>query len=246
MPKFENKIIVVTGGTRGIGASVTKNFLAEGATVIATYLRNDEAAQAFKTSLGELAKKLELRKFDVSLDEEVKVFYQWLEENHQGVSVLVNNSGIRKDNAMAMMPTADWDAVLNTNLRGAFLMSKYAVPLMMGKRFGRIINMSSVGGEIGLVGQANYAASKAGMVAMAKVLSKEVARKGITVNNICPGFIETELLLDLTPEQKKEYSSQVPMRRFGTGEEVSAAVLFLASEAASYITGSTIEVDGGL
>jgi len=246
MSTLEQKIVVVTGGTRGIGASVTKKFLGEGARVIATYLRNDEAAKTFKNNLGDLAKNLELRKFDVGLDEEVKKFYQWLEENYQGLSILVNNSGIRKDNAMALMPTADWDAVLNTNLRGAFLMSKYAVPLMMGKRFGRIINMSSVGGDIGLVGQANYAASKAGMVAMAKVLSKEVARKGITVNNVCPGFIETELLLDLTADQKKEYSSQVPMRRFGTGDEVAAAVFFLASEAASYITGSTIEVDGGL
>ncbi len=243
---FNEKIVVVTGGTRGIGKGVTTAFLENGAKVIATYTSNDEAANAFKDSLGELAKNIDLRKFDVSLESDVTEFYNYLESEYERVDILVNNSGIRKDNVLALMPSEDWDKVLDVNLKGTFLMTKMAIPLMMRNRFGRVINMSSVGGALGLSGQANYAASKAGQVALSKSLSKEVGKKGITINNICPGFIETELISDLPAEQVKEYKKQVPLKRFGKVEEVASAVLFLASEHAAYITGTSLEITGGL
>ena len=159
---------------------------------------------------------------------------------------MINNSGIRKDQLTATMSLADWNDVISTNLTGTFLMSKHAVLQFMKNRYGRIVNMSSIGGSLGLPGQANYAASKAGQVAISKSLSKEVAKRGITVNNICPGFIDTELLADLPEDQRKEYMKDVPMKRFGKVEEVAHAVLFLASKEASYITGASLEISGGL
>ncbi len=243
---FENRVVIVTGGTRGIGRGVTTAFLEHGATVIATYTSNDEAANNFKESLGELGKNIDLRKFDVSKEEQVQEFYSYVESEYQKVDILVNNSGIRKDNVLALMPTEDWNSVMDVNLKGTFLMTKMSIPLMMKNRYGRVVNMSSVGGALGLSGQANYAASKAGQVALSKSLSKEVGKKGITVNNICPGFIETELIADLPADQVKEYKKQVPLRRFGKVEEVANAVLFLSSEHAGYITGTSLEITGGL
>lgn len=246
MHNFNDQIVIVTGGTRGIGRAITEGFLASGATVIATYQGNDERAQAMKASLGELGEKLILRKFDVRDSEAVKAFYTWVEETFSKVDVLVNNSGIRRDNILASLSESDWDDVLDTNLKGTYLMSQGAVLLMMKKRYGRIINMSSVGGELGLPGQANYAASKAGQVALSQTLSKEVAKRGITVNNVLPGFIETELIADLPSDQVEEYKKQVPMKRFGKASEVAHAVMFLASKEASYISGASLTVDGGL
>lgn len=246
MTKFNDQVVVVTGGTRGIGAAITKSFLENGAKVVATYAKNDDKAQSFKASLGELSKNLELRKFDVKIVEEVKTFYSWLRETYGKLEVLVNNSGIRQDNLLASMTDSQWHEVIETNLTGTFNMSKEAVMLFLENRYGRIINISSVGGKLGLPGQANYAASKAGQIALSLSLSKEVAKRGITINNVLPGFIETELLADLPEEQKKEYKSQVPMKRFGTTAEVAHAVLFLSSKEASYITGASLEISGGL
>ena len=158
----------------------------------------------------------------------------------------MNNSGIRRDSIIASMSENDWDMVIDTNLKGTYLMTKNATLLMMKNRYGRIVNMSSIGGKLGLPGQANYAASKAGQIALSLVTAKEVAKRNITINNICPGFIETELIADLPEEQVKEYKAQVPMRRFGRVEEVAAAVLFFASKEASYITGATLDIAGGL
>lgn len=246
MFNFNDQIVVVTGGTRGIGAGITRSFLSSGATVIATYQGNHEKAQQLKATLGELGEKLHLRQCDVRDENAVAELYRNIEENFQRLDVLVNNSGIRKDQLTATMSLMEWNDVIATNLTGTFLMSKHAVLLMMKNRYGRIINMSSVGGDIGLPGQANYAASKAGQVAISKTLSKEVAKRGITVNNVLPGFIDTELIADLPEEQRKEYMKDVPMRRFGKVEEVAHAVLFFASKEASYITGASVEVDGGL
>lgn len=243
---YTNQTVIVTGGTRGIGKSISEAYLNSGATVIATYTSNDEAAQTFKTSLGDNGTRLELRKFDVSNVEDVDAFWTWCTENHPEVSVLINNSGIRKDALTASMTSDDWDAVLNVNLKGTFLMSQKSVLHFMKQRYGRIINMSSIGGSLGLPGQANYAASKAGQVALSKTLSKEVAKRGITVNNVCPGFIETELINDLPEEQVKEYKKQVPMKRFGSSKEVADIVLFLSSKEAGYITGTSVEISGGL
>ena len=246
MFNFNDRVVVVTGGTRGIGRAISESFLKAGAKVVATYQGNDEKAQEMKLSLKELGENLELRKFDVRNAESVKTFYIWVEETLSKVDVLINNSGIRRDNILASLSENDWDDVLDTNLKGTYLMTQGAVLLMMKKRYGRIVNISSVGGELGLPGQANYAASKAGQVAISQSVSKEVAKRGITINNVLPGFIETELIADLPADQVEEYKKQVPMKRFGKASEVANAVMFLASEEASYITGASLTVDGGL
>ena len=246
MYNFESQHVIVTGGTRGIGAGITENFLKTGATVIATYAGNDEAANAFKDKYSQYGERLILKKFNVSNTNEVEAFFNDLDKNFPSLEVLVNNAGIRRDNIVASMTEGDWDAVIDTNLKGTYNMTRFAVLAMMKNRYGRIINMSSVGGKLGLPGQANYAASKAGQIAMSLSVSKEVAKRNITINNVCPGFIETELLKDLPEEQIKEYKSQVPMKRFGKVEEVAHAVLFFASKEASYITGATLDIAGGL
>jgi 3-oxoacyl-[acyl-carrier protein] reductase len=247
MKRFNQQIVIVTGGTRGIGAGLSSAFLREGATVVATFVGNTEKADAYKASLSnDEAERLHLRRFDVSNPEEVKTFFQWVDESLPQVDVLINNSGVRKDSLLAAMSFSDWKRVLEINLDGSFLMSQEATLRMMKKRYGRIISISSIGGVLGLQGQANYASSKAAQIAMTKVLSKEVAKRGITVNCVAPGFIETELIGDLDGALVDEYKKQVPLKRFGTTEEVAAAVLFLASKEASYITGTTLEVTGGL
>jgi 3-oxoacyl-[acyl-carrier protein] reductase len=246
MFKFESQHVIVTGGTRGIGAGITENFLKAGATVIATYSGNDEAARNFKEKNTLYGDKLVLKKFNVASSSEVENFFSEYEKSFPSLEILVNNAGVRKDNIVASMTENEWDSVIDTNLKGTYNMTRFAVLNMMKTRYGRIINMSSVGGKLGLPGQANYAASKAGQIAMSLSVSKEVAKRNITINNVCPGFIETELLKDLPEEQVKEYKSQVPMKRFGKVEEVAHAVLFFASKEASYITGATLDIAGGL
>lgn len=246
MNSFDNQRIIVTGGTRGIGAGITQAFLKAQGTVIATYKGNDEKAEQFIQENQKYKDHLDVQKFDVSNPKEVENFFGYLDKTYPSIEVLINNSGIRKDAMMAMMSDDDWNDVLNINLKGTFNMARRAVLSFMKNRYGRIINISSIGGNLGLPGQANYAASKAGQVALSKSLSKEVAKKGITVNNVCPGFIDTEFLDSLTPEQKKEYTKQVPVKRFGTVMEVASGVLFLASKEASYITGASLDITGGL
>ena len=240
---FKDQCVIVTGGTRGIGAGLSEAFLNAGATVVATYAGNDTAAKAFQEKMGP---KLHLRKFNVANTQEVEAFFEKFNADFPTLHVLVNNAGIRKDNIIASMSEGEWDSVIAANLKGTYNMTKSAVLSMMRNRYGRIVNMSSVGGKLGLPGQANYAASKAGQIALSLSVSKEVAKRNITINNVCPGFIETELLADLPEEQVKEYKSQVPMKRFGKVEEVAHAVLFFASKEASYITGTTVDVAGGL
>jgi len=243
---FSNQTVIVTGGTRGIGRGISEAFLKNGATVIATYAGNDAAAAKMKEENSQYADRIHTFKCDVRDEAAVVDFYKMVEEKFPKIEVLINNSGIRRDQVTAMMSMLEWNDVIATNLTGTFLMSKHAVLQFMKNRYGRIVNMSSIGGSLGLPGQANYAASKAGQIAISKTLSKEVAKRGITVNNVCPGFIDTELLADLPEEQRKEYAKDVPMKRFGRVEEVAAAVLFLASKEASYITGASLEISGGL
>lgn len=243
---FNNQRVIITGGTRGIGKALTQSFLKAGATVIATYTSNDEAANAFKDECSEFGEKLDIQKFDVTSSVEIENFFNYLDEKYESLQVLVNNSGIRQDALLAIMEEESWKRVLDVNLTGTFLMSKAVIPRFMSARYGRIIQMSSIGGNLGLAGQANYAASKAGQIALTKSLSKEVGKKKITVNCICPGFIETELISDLPEDLVKEYKKSVPLKRFGTTDEVASAVMFLASTEASYITGTTLDVAGGL
>ncbi len=250
--EFNQKIILVTGGTKGIGLGVAEQFVKLGGTVIATYSREipDHFIQQLSATWGidssHLQSHLFFKKCSVSVESEVRDLFLWIEDRFQKLDVLVNNAGLRKDQLGAMMTEEEWDVVLDTNLKGTFLNSKYAVNLMLKNRFGRIIHISSIGGILGLNGQGNYAASKAGQMAYAKVLSKEVAKKGITVNSILPGFIETDLIKDLPTDLKKDYLKDVPMKRFGNVQDVAHAVLFFASEKASYITGAELTVAGGL
>ena len=246
MHDFTGQTAIVTGGTRGIGRSIAEGFLKAGAQVVATYASNDAAADQFKQSNSEFADRIDIRKCDVSAYAEVEKFFQYMDQQHGGFEILVNNAGIRKDAVLAMMRESEWHDVLNVNLNGIFYMCKFAVMSLMQKRYGRIINITSPSGKFGFEGQSNYAAAKAGLVALTKSVSKEVARRGITVNCVSPGFIETDLIQDLPEELRKSYVGRVPLKRFGTPEEVAACVLFLASREASYVTGSTLEVTGGL
>ena len=245
--RFAGQTVVVTGGTRGIGRALTRAFLTEGATVHATYRAGDEAAEALREACGELAERLSLHRFDVADHGAVESFWAELDARASGgVQVLVNNAGLRRDGVAAMMRPEDWHAVLDTNLTGGFHMAKFAVLAMMRRRYGRILFVTSPAGRFGFEGQTNYAASKAGQIGLARSLSKEVAKRGITVNCLSPGFVETELIADLTQERAAAYRSMVPMGRFGTPEEVASAALFLASREAAYVTGTTLEVAGGL
>ncbi|MFT4647152.1 MAG: 3-oxoacyl-[acyl-carrier protein] reductase [Glaciecola sp.] len=242
--RFEDQHVVITGGTRGLGRAMVLAYLNEGARVHCTYAGNDEAAAQLRELVGDASERLFLSKFDVSDHDACQAFWHDLED--VPVAVLINNAGLRIDNLLATMDPTVWQKVIDTNLSGGFFMSKFAVLNMMRARFGRIVFVTSPSGRMGFSGQANYAASKAGQVGLMRSLAKEVARKKITVNCVSPGFIETDLIADLEPELKKQYKATVPMRRFGQPEEVANAVLFLTSQDASYITGSVLEVTGGL
>jgi len=241
---FLGKLVIVTGGTKGIGKSLAEAFTTCGARVIATYSSDEIAAQNLKNS--DSTGLLDVVKCDVSSYSEVKIFFNDLEKKKFSVDVLINNAGVRRDSVLGMMKEDDWRRVIDINLTGTYNMCKFAVLNMMKQRFGRIINITSPGRNYGFEGQANYSASKAGIVGLARSLSKEVAKRKITVNCVSPGFIETELIDALPDELKKEYVKMIPLRRFGTASDVSPLVLFLASDEASYITGSVFDVDGGL
>lgn len=246
MTTFTNQIILVTGATRGIGRAIAESFLRKGGFVIGLYSGNKEAAQEFTSNNEEFSAGFELLQCDISKQEQVDSLFANLKAKYDRLDILVNNAGIRDDAVLAMMDAAAWQKVIDVNLTGTYLMSKQAVLFMMENRYGRIINITSPVARLGFSGQANYAASKAGQIALTKTLSKEVAKKKITVNCVSPGFIATDFIDDLPKEQLKEYKKLVPMRRFGTAQEVAHAVLFLASPEASYITGSTLEITGGL
>jgi 3-oxoacyl-[acyl-carrier protein] reductase len=247
MSDFTGQTAVVSGGTRGLGRAITLDLLAQGAAVWATYRGDEDAAARLVEDAGPLAARLSTARFDVADGAAVAAFWERLEDAcREGVQVLVNNSGIRRDAAVALMSEADWRAVLDTNLTGSFLMAKAAVKHMAGRRYGRIVMISSPSARHGFEGQANYAASKAGQIALTRSLAREVAKRKITVNCVLPGFVDTELLADLSEEQKAAYRASVPLKRFAEPAEVAYAVRVLAAREASYITGTVLEVAGGL
>ncbi|WP_136795825.1 SDR family oxidoreductase [Desulfosediminicola ganghwensis] len=246
MQDFSDQNVIVTGATRGIGKAITEAFLVRGGNVFGIYGGNTQAADAFARECEQLKGTLELFQCDISSPEQVDGFYSQIESRISSLDVLINNAGIRRDAVMAMMKTEDWSKVIDINLNGTYLMSKPAVLLMMRNKFGRIINITSPVSHLGFAGQTNYAASKAGQIGLTRSLAKETAKKKITVNCVSPGFIATDFIDDLPTEQLAEYKKMVPMKRFGTPEEVADAVLFLASKKASYITGSVLEINGGL
>ena len=243
---FKGQTALVAGGTRGIGRAISEAFLKAGAKVVATYLSNDEEAKKFKKANADRANFLDIYQFNVTNYESVENFYKKVEVKYESFQILVISSGIRSDSIVGMMKAEDWNRVINTNLTGTFNLSKLAVQSMMRQRYGRIITLTSPIGKFGFAGQANYAASKAGQVAFTRSLSKEVASRKITVNCVSPGFIDTDFIGDLPEEQRKSYKDQVPLKRFGTPEDVTYPVLFLASKETDYITGSVLDVTGGL
>ena len=246
MSDFKEKKAVVTGATRGIGRAIATAFLEKGAQVIGLYGGNEEAARSFEREQGKFSDRLHLFQCDVSDYKAVEKFYGLIEDRFDTIDILINNAGIRRDGVLAMLGPDDWQRVIDVNLSGSYNMAKFAVQLMMKQKYGRIVFITSPMAHLGFAGQANYAASKAGQIGMMHSLSKETARRNITVNCVSPGFIATELIEDLPEAQVREYRKMVPMRRFGSPEEVAEAVLFLSGPKASYITGSVLEIDGGL
>ncbi len=246
MKKYSGQKVVITGASRGIGKAISLAFLEEGAMVIGIYGGNKESADAFQLECSKYGENLELHQCDVSDPVQVEQFFVNIEERFETIDILVNNAGIRKDKLLALMDSESWQQVIDINLGGTFNMCKHAVLLMLKQKYGRIINITSPVASLGFAGQTNYGASKAGQIGLSRSLCKEVARKKITVNCVSPGFIDTELIADLSPAQVKEYKKTVPMRRFGKVEEVAAAVLFLSSKEAAYISGSVLDVNGGL
>jgi len=246
MNTFIDRKVLVTGATRGIGKAIAKRFLEEGAILIGIFAGNTQASLDFSDEQKQFAGRFELFRCNVADEGDVLTLFKEIDEKYQSLDILINNAGIRKDSMLAMMSYSQWQEVLNTNLTGTYLMAKQAVLMMMRNKYGRIINITSPVAHLGFPGQANYAASKAGQIALTKTLAKEVAKKNITVNCVSPGFISTDFIKDLPPDLLAEYKKMVPMRRFGTPEEVADAVLFLAGNSASYVSGTLLEIAGGL
>jgi 3-oxoacyl-[acyl-carrier protein] reductase len=240
------QVAVVTGGTRGIGLSVAKRLAADGYDLLISYRGDDAVAESAKNELAATGRRVEVIAADVSTADGAGQVIETAMERLGKVDALINNAGITRDTLLMRMSEEDWDAVLATNLKGAFLCSKAAVRPMLRQRSGRIVNITSVVGLVGNAGQANYAAAKAGLVGLTKSIAKEVGSRGITVNAVAPGFIETRLT-DVLPEEMKEMLlKNTPLGRFGTPEDVAGAVAFLVSLDAGFITGHVLTVDGGL
>ena len=240
------KTALVTGASRGIGRAIALKLAGEGANVAIVYAGNQAAAEETKALALENGVKAEYYCCDVSDFDKVAQLVATVKEEFGGIDILVNNAGINRDKLAMQMKEADFDDVIATTLKGAFNTIRQVYPLMVRKRSGRILNISSVAGVCGNAGQANYSAAKAGMIGLTKSIAKEVASRGITCNAIAPGFIATDMT-DALPEKVKEGAlATIPMRRMGTPEEIADVAAFLVSDAASYITGAVLQVDGGL
>ncbi len=243
---FKDKVVLVTGGSRGIGKAISLLFAKERAKVLINFKGNKEAAERTMMEAKELGGEVYLYQADVSKEDEVENMFKDILTKFGRLDILVNNAGITRDNLLLRMKIEDWEEVLAVNLRSVFLCTRAAAKIMIKQRSGRIINISSIVGERGNIGQANYSSAKAGIIGFTKSVARELAGRGITVNAIAPGFIETEMTQGLSQELKDSYLKQIPLQRFGKPEEVAYVVKFLASDEASYITGIVVNVDGGL
>ena len=240
--RFENKVVMVTGGAAGIGRVTAENFAREGARIAICDV-NPEAGEAAAKALGPEAS---FEQVDVASTTAVSSWVEGVFDKYGQIDVLVNNAGITRDGLIMRMKEEDWDAVISVNLKSAFNCIKAASKIMVKQRSGRIINLASVVGVMGNVGQANYVASKAGMIGLTKTVAKELGARGITVNAVAPGFIETDMTAVLSDKVKAFMLSMVPLQRAGTPQDVADAITFLASDQAAYITGQVLHVTGGM
>jgi 3-oxoacyl-[acyl-carrier protein] reductase len=244
--QLTGKVAIVTGGSRGIGEGIVRYLAGEGARVFFTFNSNEEKAQAIAAELSAEAAPVTAIRANVTDAEEVTALVNTVLEAADRIDILVNNAGITRDGLMMRMSETDWDDVIDTNLKGAFLCSKAVLRTMMSQRRGRIVNIGSIVGLSGNAGQANYAASKAGLVGLTRSMAKEVASRNILVNCVAPGYVGTDMTDKLSDEQKKAFVDYIPLKRIGSVEEIASVVAFLVSDAASYITGQVINIDGGL
>lgn len=243
---LQGKCAVITGASRGIGREIALKYAKEGASIVLNYRNSETEALKLKEELDKLGSDTLIIKANVSNFEEAEKLIKEAKETFGRVDILVNNAGITKDNLIMRMKEEDFDSVIDVNLKGAFNCLKAVTPIMVRQKSGKIINMSSVVGVIGNVGQVNYCASKAGLIGMTKSLAREIGGKNINVNAIAPGFIDTDMTKVLSEDQKKNIMSQVPLKRLGQAEDIANLALFLASNQSDYITGQVIHVDGGM
>ena len=243
---MSEKIAVVTGGSRGIGAAIAKKLASQGMTVIINYCGSEDRALAVKSEIEAAGGQAEAWRCDVSDCGQCEAFVKAVVEKYGRIDVLVNNAGITRDGLMMRMSDEDFSRVIDTNLKGTFYMMRFASRHMIKARKGRIINMASVVGLMGNAGQVNYAASKAGVIGATKSAAKELASRGITVNAVAPGFIDTEMTGGLSEKVQEQILTQIPLGTFGKPEDIANCAAFLASDEAAYITGQVIQVDGGM
>jgi 3-oxoacyl-[acyl-carrier protein] reductase len=245
MSDLKGHVALVTGASQGIGRAIAIELAQRGAAV-ALCARNEEKLNAVRDEIAAAGGQAAVFKLDVTNDDEIKSVIKSAIEQLGKVDILVNNAGITKDNLVLRMKRADWDAVVNTNLSSAYVAIQAVLSSMMKQRWGRIINITSINGQIGQTGQANYSASKAGLIGLTMSVAREVASRNITVNAVSPGYIETAMTQELTPELREQMLKLVPLGRVGCDTDIAKAVCFLASDDASYITGHVLNVNGGL
>jgi 3-oxoacyl-[acyl-carrier protein] reductase len=244
--ELEGKVSLVTGASRGLGRAIALKLASLGSKVAINYLSGDEAAGAVAMEIESIGGEVMLAKADVADSKAVRGMVLEIVEGWGKIDILVNNAGITKDSLLPRMPDEAWDAVINTNLRGAYLCTKFALRSMMDQFWGRIINISSVAGLVGNIGQANYSAAKGGLIAFTKSTAREVGSRNITVNAIAPGFIAAGMTDNLPQENRDAVLARIPLGRFGTADDAAELVAFLASERASYITAQVISIDGAV
>ena len=244
--ELKNKVCLVTGGDRGIGRAIVKALVESGGIVAFDYRTREDLAQELVEEITAQGGKAKAFQADVTDAETVETMVQSIHDELGPIEILVNNAGVNRDHSFAKMTKEEWEEVISVNLHGTFNVTKAVLPNLIEAGWGRVINISSIVGQRGNFGQANYAASKAGLLGMTKALALELAGKGVTVNAVAPGFIETDMTAGIPEEVTKKIHATIPVRRYGKPEEVAPAVVFLASEEASYITGHVLSVNGGL